>query len=179
MHTLIIGGAKSGKSAYALELALEGVAPKETKPYALFIATAAANDQEMQRRIEAHKKERGPEWYTIEEETNIANTLKNGLAIYQVAVVDCLTMWVSNLIINAPDQIETQIAQLLDTLHTAKRPVVLVSSEVGMGIVPDNKLARRFRDTLGLVNQKIAFMASRVILMAAGIPMVLKDELSK
>ncbi len=178
-HTLILGGAKSGKSAYALELALKGIAPREKNPCALFIATAAAQDQEMQRRIEAHKKERGPEWHTIEEEIDIANILKNELGAYEVAVVDCLTMWVSNLLINAPDKLETEIERLVDTLHTATRPVVLVSSEVGMGIVPDNRLARRFTDTLGLVNQKIAFVASRVILMAAGIPMVLKDELTK
>ncbi len=174
LHTLIIGGAKSGKSTLALELAQKHIKSETGNPSGLFIATASIQDQEMRLRIEAHKKERGNRWYTIEEGIRIGFILENHLDSFDVAVIDCITLWVSNILLNTAETMEQQIENLERALTRAQRPVILVSNEVGLGIVPDNKLARHYRDILGRVNQRFARLCPRVIFMAAGIPLILK-----
>ncbi len=175
-HTFILGGARSGKSRYALSLAEREVKEPTRHPSCLFVATAAIYDKEMQDRVNAHKLERGPQWHTLEEQTALGTALSSNIASFDVAVIDCLGMWVTNLLLNNPQKIDLEIESLENALKTSPKPVIMVSNEVGLGIVPENKLARRFRDVLGSVNQRFALLSSRVIFMAAGIPLVLKGS---
>ena len=175
LHTLVLGGARSGKSAHALKLAEERAGTPAKGPNRLFIATAAVRDEEMEQRVQAHREERGPAWHTVEEEIHLAKALSENLDQFEVAVIDCLGMWVTNLLLNDHVDMEGEIQALETLLKTCQTPVILVSNEVGMGIVPENRLARRFRDVLGSVNQRFALLSSTVIFMAAGIPLVLKD----
>jgi adenosylcobinamide kinase / adenosylcobinamide-phosphate guanylyltransferase len=164
--TFVLGGARSGKSPYAESL-LTTLPP----PW-FYIATAAAGDAEMAARIEAHRVRRAASWRTVEAPRDIARALTAcGEA---PALVDCLTLWLSNLMLSEAD-IEAEIVRLERTLQVAAAPVVLVSNEVGFGIVPDHPLGRRFRDWQGLLNQRMAARADRVILMVAGLPLTLKD----
>jgi adenosylcobinamide kinase/adenosylcobinamide-phosphate guanylyltransferase len=164
--TLVLGGARSGKSRYAESL-ITALPP----PW-IYVATAEAGDAEMAARIEAHRTRRGEGWRTIEAPRDLADALTAcGKA---PALVDCLTLWLSNLLLADAD-LEAQFARLEATLTRAAAPVVLVANEVGSGIVPDNALARRFRDAQGLLNQKMAARADRVMLVVAGIPLVVKD----
>ncbi len=165
--TLILGGVRSGKSAYALA---EGGRLEGAKA---FVATAEALDDEMVLRVERHKKERGPAWDTFEEPLGIARLLDGIAERYSIIVVDCLTLWVSNLM-HAGRQLEVEFATLLSALGRGSGQVYLVSNEVGMGIVPDSPLARDYRDALGTLNRMIAQGADRVVLMVAGIPMDVK-----
>ncbi len=174
-HTLVIGGARSGKSAMALKLAQNYLEPDKNRPSGLFVATASGRDTEMHLRIEAHKKERGERWHTVEEGIHVASAITSNLDSFRVVIVDCLTLWVSNILLNAPDMLDQQIASLEKAVAEAQSPVILVSNEVGLGIVPDNKLARDYRDILGTINQRFARICPRVIFMAAGIPLVLKE----
>jgi adenosylcobinamide kinase / adenosylcobinamide-phosphate guanylyltransferase len=163
--TLVLGGARSGKSVYAEQLltSIPG-------PWA-YIATAEAFDDEMRERIKLHKSRRSG-WVDHETPLELADTLANRTAELP-SLVDCLTLWVSNLM-----QAERPIAAATDTLIAAlsKRvaPCVMVSNEVGLGIVPDNALARAFRDEAGRLNQKIAAVADKVVFVAAGLPLTLK-----
>ena len=175
-HTLVLGGARSGKSAYALKLAQREIKGQGNGPRALFIATATVMDKEMQERVDAHRRERGPMWHCVEEGISLGQCLSRHAHRFDVAVIDCLTMWASNMLFRCPERIEELVEGLENALIDCKRPVFLVSGEVGLGIVPENKVARRFRDTLGLINQRFARLATRVIFMAAGIPMVIKDQ---
>jgi adenosylcobinamide kinase/adenosylcobinamide-phosphate guanylyltransferase len=168
--TFVLGGAKSGKSAYALREA--GLFGREKA----FIATAEGLDQEMEERIARHKAERGPSWVTFEEPTNITKVLRNITTKYPVVLVDCLTLWVSNLLhkeLNTEEEFEGLVTTLLECPDSH---VYIISNEVGMGIVPENALARNYRDQLGLLNRMIAAIASTVILMVAGIPLQIKGE---
>jgi len=167
--TFIIGGARSGKSRFALEKASVHSGKKA------YIATAQALDNEMSERIEKHKKERSAEWVTIEEPLNIAALIKNIHAQYDVILIDCLTLWLSNLIL-ADKDIETEIEVFCSSLSAVQCPLFAVSNEVGMGIVPDNELSRRFRDTAGYLNQKVAGIANEVYSVTAGIPLKIKQE---
>jgi adenosylcobinamide kinase / adenosylcobinamide-phosphate guanylyltransferase len=170
---LILGGAKSGKSTLALNLC-EGMDLKR-----IFIATAEAKDKEMEERIKRHKAERGEKWYTVEEPLNVVARIKEMDNSDTVILVDCLTLWLSNLFMkyaDNADKIFTEIRQLAEGLKDLKGTVVLVSNEVGMGIVPDNKLARDFRDAAGYMNQRIAAVSKKAVIIFAGIPAVLKDE---
>ncbi len=165
--TLVLGGARSGKSAYAERL-VEGAGG------GTYLATAEALDQEMQDRVKDHKERRGKMWLTVEEPLDLADALKksainNGLPV----LVDCLTLWLSNIMAASRD-VETEIETLISTLSGCRAPVIMVSNEVGLGIVPDNALARTFRDEAGRMNQRLAEAADRVIFVAAGLPLIMK-----
>lgn len=161
--TLVLGGARAGKSGYALALLGGG----------LFVATAEAGDAEMAERIAAHRAERGDSWTTIEEPLDLADVLRRHAGDARPILVDCLTLWLSNLMHRDRDIEEATVA-LLAALDARRGETVLVSNEVGLGIVPDNALARRFRDAQGTLNRRIAARADRVIFMAAGLPLTLK-----
>ncbi len=163
--TLILGGARSGKSAYAESL-LAG-AP------ALYLATAQARDGEMGDRIARHRARRGADWTTLEEPLDLTGALSRHLTPDRPALVDCLTLWISNLM-EAGRDVEAATAGLCRLLADPPGPVVLVSNEVGMGLVPETALGRAFRDHQGRVNQEVAQACRRVVFVAAGLPLMLK-----
>jgi adenosylcobinamide kinase/adenosylcobinamide-phosphate guanylyltransferase len=163
---LILGGARSGKSAYAERL-ITALPP----PW-VYCATGEAFDSEMQERIAHHQARRGPGWQTKEEPRDIAPLIQSSTS---PMLVDCMTLWLTNLML-ADRDIETETAKLLAAARAAQAPIVFVSNEVGLGIVPDNALGRAFRDHAGRLNQAVAAIASRVVFMVAGLPMVLKDD---
>ncbi len=171
--TFVIGGCRSGKSSFALDQANK---IKGRKKY--FLATSVPADTEMEKRVAQHQLERGEEWHTIEEPLNIQAVLDEFSPKADVILVDCLTLWVSNLMARSNDknQIETEIEKLETALRRCRCPVFLVSNEVGTGIVPDNMLARQFRDFAGLVNQGAAKAADVVIMTIAGIDVQIKPK---
>jgi len=165
--TLILGGARSGKSLYAERLI-------EPSGGGIYLATAEALDPEMVARIQLHKDRRGVNWETIEEPLALSDVLgRFETQSDQPILVDCLTLWISNLMGDQAD-ILTEIDTLVSTVKNLRTPIIFVSNEVGLGIVPENRLARIFRDYVGNLNQKIAHIADRVILVTAGIPLRLK-----
>jgi adenosylcobinamide kinase / adenosylcobinamide-phosphate guanylyltransferase len=166
--TFVIGGARSGKSRYAESL-IAALPPPWN-----YVATAEAGDSEMGARITAHRERRGANWRTIE----APRELQAALAACGAGpvLVDCLTLWLSNLML-AEMEIEQEIEKLEATLAAAAAPVVVVANEVGLGIVPSFPLGRRFRDMQGILNQRIAAGADRVVLMVAGLPLALKGTL--
>jgi adenosylcobinamide kinase / adenosylcobinamide-phosphate guanylyltransferase len=166
--TLVLGGARSGKSRYA-ECLIEGAAACGT-----YCATAEAGDAEMAQRIAAHQARRGSFWLTIEEPLALASVIAAEASTVRPLLIDCLTLWLSNLML-AERPIEGDIAALCAALRLAAGPVVLVANEVGMGLVPETPLGRRFRDAAGRLNQQIAALADRVVFLAAGLPLVLKE----
>lgn len=161
--TLVLGGARAGKSSYAMALLGGG----------LFIATAEAGDAEMAERIAAHRAERGAAWTTIEEPLDLPDVLRRYADDARPMLVDCLTLWLSNLMHQEGD-VDRATSELLAALDARVGDTVFVANEVGLGIVPDNALARRFRDAQGTLNRRIAQRADRVVFMAAGLPMTLK-----
>jgi adenosylcobinamide kinase/adenosylcobinamide-phosphate guanylyltransferase len=163
--TLILGGARSGKSARALALA-------GTPPH-VFIATAEALDGEMAERIRMHKAERGESWGLVEEPLELAQAVQANAAAGTTLLVDCLTLWLSNLIHHERD-VATATDALVAALAVAPGRAVLVSNEVGMGLAPMNALGRDFRDAQGLLNQRIAAVADHVEFVVAGLPLALK-----
>ena len=165
--TLILGGARSGKSLHAMQLAGELTG----RPH--FIATALAIDEEMRDRIARHREERDANWQVVEEPLAVAAAIAD-LKADDVAVVDCLTLWLSNLMHNGLDP-EREITRLLDAIGESPARLMLVSNELGLGIVPATPLGREFRDEQGRLNQRIARFADRVILLVAGLPLVLKS----
>lgn len=169
MIVLIGGGSRSGKSRYALEYA-------RTKGQPLaFIATAETRDEEMRIRVEAHRRERGAEFHTIEEPLELDQAVTTAAARYRAIVVDCLTLWLSNLMFQPqPRDIIREAASMLRIASEAPSTVVLVTNEVGCGIVPDNELSRRFRDLAGSINQQAAAAAAEVYWMVFGCPMRVK-----
>lgn len=167
--TLILGGARSGKSRLAEKFALNlNLTP-------IYLATGEARDSEMAARIAAHKEDRGQRWKTIEEPLNVGKILHENSENNSVILVDCLTLWLSNLFEHGYN-IEEQIDQLIEALKSSLGPVVLVSNDVGQGIVPTNELARNFRDESGRLNQKIAAIAQNVYSVTAGLPIPLKED---
>ena len=165
---LITGGARSGKSRYAEQRVLE----MSARP--LYVATAETKDQEMAQRIAEHRKRRGSQWHTIEEPVELTETLREQRGI-DCALVDCLTLWISNLLIRHDDRYASgKVQELIQTLPKLNFHLVFVTNEVGWGIVPDNLLARKFRDLAGWTNQQMAEAADEVILMVAGMPMIVK-----
>lgn len=165
----ILGGAASGKSQAALDLAGEGV-PKA------FVATGQALDREMSVRIERHRAARSSDWKTAEVPTDLAKWFRKNKHIYQVIVLDCLTLWLSNLRRRRLDDLAVSEAteDLLQAIRAAKARVVIVSNELGLGLVPVTKLVRGFRDLAGRVNQQVAAEADEVYLTISGIPLRLK-----
>ena len=167
--TLVLGGARSGKSRHAEGLVTATPGPR------VYIATAQIWDEEMADRVARHRQDRGPGWTTVEEPLDLPGALRRHAAAGTGVLVDCLTLWLSNLMMAEAD-IPAKSAELLGALAEVEGRVVLVSNEVGLGIVPDNALARRFRDHAGRLHQDVAALATRVVFVAAGLPMVLKGE---
>jgi adenosylcobinamide kinase/adenosylcobinamide-phosphate guanylyltransferase len=165
--TLVLGGARSGKSRFAEDL-LEGV-PGER----VYLATAEAGDAEMAERIRHHRARRGGGWRTVEEPLRLANALEREAGEGRAVLVDCLTLWLANAMAAGLDM-EREASALLACLPGLKGPVVFVSNEVGQGIVPENALARRFRDHAGRLHQALAQASDRVYLIVAGLPLTLK-----
>lgn len=169
----VTGGCRSGKSDYA-----QGLADRigERKVY---LATSQALDGEMRARIKSHQEKRGPEWETCEEPIEVVDALKKLAPKTDVIMLDCMTLWTTNCLL--AEMSDEEILQRADALAQAfvacRVSVVIVSNEVGLGIVPDNKLARRFRDLAGAVNQKIAAAADGVVLSVSGIPVAIKGSL--
>lgn len=164
-----MGGARSGKSALAQQRALE------SGLNVIYLATAQANDEEMVARIARHRAERPAEWGLVEEPLALADALKAHAAPHHCLLVDCLTLWLSNLLSAGEEQLDRETRRLLDTLPSLPGSVVLVSNEVGQGIVPTNPLARRFRDEAGRLHQAVASCCDRVTFVIAGLPLILKD----
>jgi adenosylcobinamide kinase/adenosylcobinamide-phosphate guanylyltransferase len=170
--TLVTGGGRSGKSRYGLNAALA---------YArrVFVATAVPCDPEMADRIARHRAERGDAFRTIEAQTRVADAIREHGPTADVVLVDCITIWVNNLLHErerggvVPD---TEIAAFLDTLRAPPCDLILVTNEVGMGIVPVGDLTREYRDLVGMVNQQVAALADRVVFTVCGLPIVLKGQ---
>ena len=165
--TFVLGGARSGKTSYALREAWNRPGDRH-----VMIATAQAHDAEMAERIARHRAERGEGWTTVEAPLDLAGAVRR-LEAGEAAVVDCLTLWLSNLMLGDLD-VAAAVAETAQALAASPAGIVVVSNEVGQGIVPDNALARRFRDEAGWMNQAMAAAADRAVLVAAGLPLVLK-----
>jgi len=168
--TLILGGARAGKSRYAEEMILTA-----GPPAAIYLATAQAGDVDMATRILAHKARRAPLWQTVEEPLQLAEALTAHGQAGRPVLIDCLTLWLSNLML-AGEDVDEHGDQLIEALGGVPCPVVMVANEVGLGIVPDNRLGRDFRDAAGRLNQRIAQAAHRVVFVAAGLPLLLKER---
>jgi adenosylcobinamide kinase/adenosylcobinamide-phosphate guanylyltransferase len=169
---LILGGVRSGKSRYAQQLA------GDTGKRVLFLATAKAGDDEMKCRIARHKSSRPESWRTIEEQMDIAGVLRKNAVHADAVIIDCITVWLSNLLMHneklSEKEMTADIDRLIDAYKQGESTYIIVSGEVGMGIVPEHPLGRIFRDYLGLANQRLAGKADRVVLMVAGIPVDVK-----
>lgn len=165
--TLVLGGARSGKSRFA-----EGLVTAQPSPW-VYVATGEAHDAEMATRIAQHVARRGPGWITREVPVALADALGSEAAAPHPVLIDCLTLWLSNVMLAARD-VEAESARLVEALRGAAGPIVAVSNEVGLGIVPENALARAFRDAQGRLNAAVAAEADSVVLMAAGLPLTLK-----
>ncbi|MGI9524237.1 MAG: bifunctional adenosylcobinamide kinase/adenosylcobinamide-phosphate guanylyltransferase [Hyphomicrobiaceae bacterium] len=168
--TLVLGGAKSGKTAHAMRLA-------ERRSQRVYIATAEAHDDEMRARIHRHRLERDATWSTVEAPIDIGRALCAIDSVDTAVVVDCATLWLSNLLLSKHDA-AAAIDAILPIIKGAAADIVLVSNEVGLGIVPENNLARTFRDAHGQMNQTLAAVADRVDFVAAGLAITLKSEVA-
>ena len=168
--TLVLGGARSGKSRFAESL----IAGHPGRP--IYLATAEVDDAEMAERIRRHRARRGDGWTTIEEPLDLPLALASATRDNAAVLVDCLTLWLSNLMAADDYDVERAIQALIECLPRVAAPVVFVSNEVGLGIVPDNALARAFRDHAGFLHQIVAAAADRVYVVAAGLPRLLKKE---
>jgi adenosylcobinamide kinase / adenosylcobinamide-phosphate guanylyltransferase len=164
--TLVLGGARSGKSRHA-----EALVTASPQPW-LYVATGEPRDNEMAARIAEHRARRGSEWQTIEAPRDLAAALAE-VPTGAAAVIDCLTLWLTNVMLAGAD-VEAEVARFERALVERTGPVVLVANEVGLGIVPENALARRFRDAAGRLNQRLAMLADHVVLLVAGIPVKVK-----
>ncbi len=169
---LITGGCRSGKSQFALDYANRHFRKK------LYVATCEALDEEMAKRIEDHKKKRGLDWRTVEEPINIAEAIMQHGNDTEVILLDCITLWLSNLLMRQKSDhaIMEEVSRLTDTAKKGQPSLIFVSNEVGMGIVPVDPWGRRFRDLAGMANQIIAETANRVVFMVSGIPIFLKGK---
>ncbi len=169
-HALVLGGARSGKTAFSERLAIRG----GTSP--AYLATAEALDGEMRDRVASHKAMRGTRFTTVEEPLNVPKALLTIAVNHDVILVDCLTLWITNLLMNN-DDVSSAVSELSATLVGLRdTKVVLVSNEVGQGIVPDNAMARTFRDLAGSAHQRLAEVCDDVYFIVAGLPITLKGE---
>ncbi len=167
--TLVLGGAASGKSRYAESLV------QATDQKRIYIATAQAFDEEMRAKIAAHKIQRGPNWMTIECPIDLCDAI-SGCAPDDVVLIDCLTLWLTNVLLTERD-VDAEMDALVASLSSASATILVVSNEVGQGIVPDNALSRQFRSAQGRLNQKVAEHADTVVGVMAGLPFALKGPL--
>ncbi len=165
---LILGGARSGKSRHAMLLA------ERMTSHPVLIATAIAGDEEMQQRIARHRSERGAHWTTVETPLAVGEAIAK-LSVGETAVVDCLTFWLFNTM-QEQEHLETEVARLIDAIDKSPANLILVSNEVGLGVVPATTAGRDFRDEQGRLNQRLADMVDQVIFLAAGLPLTLKPE---
>ena len=172
--SLVLGGARSGKSMHAEKLVNGTLFGGAARP-AVYVATAEAGDLEMATRIMAHRARRGGQWTTIEEPLQLGEALGRAAESGQPVLVDCLTLWLSNLV-HAGADVDQACDDVVCTLDEIKVPVVFVSNELGLGLVPETPLGRSFRDSMGRMNMRMAARADRVILMTAGLPLTLKDR---
>jgi adenosylcobinamide kinase/adenosylcobinamide-phosphate guanylyltransferase len=166
-RVLVLGGARSGKSAYAQRLA-ESAAPER-----LYLATAEAGDEEMAARIARHRAGRGAGWATREEPLDLPDALRAEARPGRAVLVDCLTLWLSNLMF-ADRDVEAAIARLIEEIGAVRGPAIIVSNEVGLSLVPETKLGRDFRDWQGRANAAVAHASDAVVFLAAGLPTLLK-----
>ena len=173
---LLLGGARSGKSYYAQQLAME------LGGNVLFVATGEALDEEMQARIASHKKDRPRSWSTLEIPAGIGKAIEKEISNAKVVLIDCLTLLISNLLPDQPDYLEaekrvlSEINELISVMDRLDASFIIVSNEVGMGLVPDNRLGRIYRDLLGKANQLLAQHATEVYLMVACLPVQVKGK---
>jgi adenosylcobinamide kinase/adenosylcobinamide-phosphate guanylyltransferase len=168
--TLVLGGVRSGKSRWAQEYAQRG-------ERVAFIATAQAYDAEMQEKIRRHQEDRPSQWQTFEEPLELAPIINQHASDFDVMLIDCLTFFVSNLLDaeeRNPSSMEQRIEAFLKALRSTQTSIVIVSNEVGSGVVPEYPSGRRFRDGLGELNQRVAAIADNVVLLIAGLPLALK-----
>jgi adenosylcobinamide kinase/adenosylcobinamide-phosphate guanylyltransferase len=178
---LILGGARSGKSRYALELGLKSHEP------VLFVATAEAGDDEMRRRIEEHRKARPAAWDTLEVTTDIGGQIRQKAGKAQTVIVDCITLLINNILLKHSDpggelidtslvekEVVAEIAGLVECMKQGRASFIIVSNEVGLGLVPANRMGRLYRDLLGMANQMLARQADEVYFMVAGLPVPIK-----
>lgn len=165
---LVLGSARSGKSAWA-----ESVVNHFPPPY-VYVATGQALDDEMKLRIRLHRERRKDLWQTIESPIDVSAVLKSLKGLRKPVLVDCITLWLTNLLCSASTETESVVDELCEAIGAVDYPLVIVSNEVGGGIVPDNSLARKFRDLSGLTNQRLARICASVFLVTAGLPLRLK-----
>lgn len=168
--TLVLGGARSGKSRIAEGLTTELAGPGGAR---IYVATAEPFDDELRARIAAHRAQRGEGWTTIDAPLDVAAAIAAQTRPGAAVLVECLTLWLGNLMHRGRD-VEAETGRLIAALAAARGPVILVANEVGLGIVPDNAMARAFRDHAGRINQAVAAASGRAILVAAGLPLTLK-----
>ncbi len=167
----VLGGAKSGKSAWALRYT-----EKSYRSY-LFLATAEVQDEEMRERVSRHRQQRGAAWQLLEEPIEIAEALETGISGPEAVLIDCLTLWLTNVMLKKGEEhLGSYQGHLLSALEKKRQAVIIVSNEVGTGVVPEKALGRRFRDHAGELNQKVAALADRVVFMVAGLPLYLKGQ---
>ena len=167
----ITGGARSGKSSFAYDLA------ESMSSYRAYIATAEPLDEEMKERIEKHRKARGPGWDTIEEPIKLVDVLNDVQKSYDLVLIDCITLWISNLLglyTESGEHVQDDVRKLVHVCKSIDCHLIVVSNEVGMGIVPENPLARLFRDISGKANQMLAGVSSSVFFMVSGLPLQVK-----
>ncbi len=172
---LVLGGVRSGKSRYAQQLAASGAR-------VAFLATAEGRDEDMARRIARHREDRPADWMTVESPISLADAVLSCAGKFDTILVDCLTLWASNLMEHERQdnqRIMDHADRLVDTLRRVQAKVILVSNEVGGGIVPHNEMARSYRDILGAINQRVAAVADEVVLMVAGCPLVIKHAVEE
>lgn len=169
---LVVGGCRSGKSDHALVLA------REMGNHRIFVATCVPHDDEMQSRVDRHRQERDGTWTTLEVPLDLAGAIRRHSASADVMLVDCLTLWLSNMLMEpfTDDRVQAGIDDLAEAVRSAPHGIILVSNEVGAGIVPDNRLARRYRDLAGWANQAMAAVCDRVVWTVAGIPVTIKPS---
>ncbi len=168
---LVLGGARSGKSSWALRYA------EERHDSCLFLATAEVLDEEMEQRVKLHKESRGSKWKLLEEPLAIAGALETKCTGMDIVLIDCLTIWLSNVLLKIGEERATSYQdRLLSALAQRKQNLIVVANEVGMGIVPQYALGRKFRDFAGMLNQEIAALADKVVFLTAGLPVFLKGN---
>mgnify|MGYP001827153453 CR=1 FL=1 len=179
MKTLVLGGVKSGKSRFAEQLVQDWVNQEENDEQGvIYLATAQSFDDEFTRRIERHQAQRPAGWQTIEEPLDIAAVLQHYAGPDHCVLVECLTLWMSNLLADET-RLPEQVEQFIDTLVASRAEIILVSNETGLGIMPVNRLARRFGDETGILHQRLANICDRVVVTMAGLPLELKNEARK